>query len=115
MSVGAFFAFLAGGPYVVIEILPRHPSEYGLYFVLISGGYMLGNFATSRLSQRLGVDRKIPIGVGVSLIGGLAPVGTLTSGVVETVTVTIPMMMVSNGHGITNPNDKNHRRSEGQK
>src|SRR3546814_9539553 len=94
MSVGAFFAFLAGGPYVVIEILHRHPSEYGLYFVLISGGYMLGNFAASRLSQRLGVDRMIPTGVGVSLIGGVASVGTLLSGWVPTASGFIPLTVV---------------------
>src|SRR3546814_15597746 len=103
MSVGAFFAFLAGGPYVVIEILHRHPSEYGLYFVLISGGYMLGNFAASRLSQRLGVDRMIPIGVGVSLLGGVASVGILLSGVVATATVFISMIVVAHGTGLRTP------------
>lgn len=104
MSVGAFFAFLAGGPYVVIEILHRHPSEYGLYFVLISGGYMLGNFAASRLSQRLGVDRMIPIGVAVSTIGGVASVGSLMAEVVTTATVFVPMMLVAIGNGISQPN-----------
>jgi DHA1 family bicyclomycin/chloramphenicol resistance-like MFS transporter len=87
-SVGAFFAFLAGGPYVVIEILHRPPSEYGLYFVLISGGYMTGNFMASRMSQRLGVDRMIPLGVGVSTVGGLASVG----------------LLVAVGNGISQPN-----------
>lgn len=104
MSVGAFFAFLAGGPYVVIEILHRPPSEYGLYFVLISGGYMLGNFAASRLSQRLGVDRMIPLGVLISTVGGVAGVGLLLAGVVTTATVFLPMMLVAVGNGISQPN-----------
>lgn len=104
MSVGAFFAFLAGGPYVVIEILHQHPSEYGLYFVLISGGYMLGNFAASRLSQRLGVDRMITVGVAVSTLGGVASVGSLLLGVVTTATVFAPMMVVAIGNGISQPN-----------
>lgn len=103
-SVGAFFAFLAGGPYVVIEILHRPPSEYGLYFVLISGGYMTGNFVASRMSQRLGVDRMIPLGVGVSTVGGLASVGLLVAGIVTTASVFLPMMLVAVGNGISQPN-----------
>lgn len=103
-SVGAFFAFLAGGPYVVIEILHRPPSEYGLYFVLISGGYMTGNFLASRMSQRLGVDRMIPLGVAVSTVGGLASVGLLVAGIVTTASVFLPMMLVAVGNGLSQPN-----------
>ena len=104
MSVGAFFAFLAGGPYVVIEILHKDPSEYGLYFVMISGGYMAGNFLASRLSQRLGVDRMIALGVGISTVGGLASVGLLLAGIVTTASVFVPMMLVAVGNGISQPN-----------
>ncbi|MEQ8817685.1 MAG: multidrug effflux MFS transporter [Thalassobaculum sp.] len=104
MSVGAFFAFLAGGPYVVIEILHKDPSEYGLYFVLISGGYMTGNFLASRLSQRLGVDRMIALGIGVSTLGGLAGVGLLLAGIVTTASVFVPMMLVAVGNGLSQPN-----------
>lgn len=104
MSVGAFFAFLAGGPFVVIEILQRPASEYGLYFVLISGGYMAGNFAASRLSQRLGVDRMIPLGVAVSTAGAVTSVGFLLAGVVTTASVFLPMMVVAVGNGLSQPN-----------
>ncbi len=104
MSVGAFFAFLAGGPYVVIEILHKDPSKYGLYFVLISGGYMTGNFLASRLSQRLGVDRMILLGVGVSTVGGVAGVGLLLLGILTTASVFLPMMAVAVGNGLSQPN-----------
>lgn len=38
MASGAFFAFLGGGPYVATEILDLTPSQYGMYFILISVG-----------------------------------------------------------------------------
>ena len=104
MSVGAFFAFLAGGPYVVIEILHKHPSEYGFFFVLISGGYMTGNFAANRLSARLGVDRMIPLGVAISTVGALAGVALLLAGIVTSVSVFLPMMVVAIGNGLSQPN-----------
>lgn len=104
MSVGAFFAFLAGGPYVIIEILHRPPSEYGLYFVLISGGYMTGNYLASRISQRYGIDRMIPLGVAVSTAGGVASVGLLAAGVVNTASVFLPMVVVAVGNGLSQPN-----------
>ena len=83
-SVGAFFSFLAGAPYVMIEILNRGPEEYGFYFVLISVGYIAGNFAASRLSARLGVDRMIPFGVGISLLGAVIGVGCVIAGIAFT-------------------------------
>ncbi|MEQ8398610.1 multidrug effflux MFS transporter [Thalassobaculum sp.] len=104
MSVGAFFAFLAGAPYVVIEILHRPPGEYGLYFVLISVGYMVGNFGASRLSQRLGVDRMIPLGVASSTVGGLISAGFLLADVITPASVFLPMMLVAVGNGLSQPN-----------
>jgi DHA1 family bicyclomycin/chloramphenicol resistance-like MFS transporter len=104
MSVGAFFAFLAGAPYVVIEILHRPPGEYGLYFVLISVGYMVGTFGASRLSQRLGVDRMIPLGVASSTVGGLISAGFLLADVITPASVFLPMMLVAVGNGLSQPN-----------
>ena len=104
MSVGAFFAFLAGAPYVVIEILHRPPGEYGLYFVLISVGYMIGNFGASRLSQRLGVDRMIPLGVASSTVGGLISAGFLLADIITPASVFLPMMLVAVGNGLSQPN-----------
>lgn len=103
-SVGAFFSFLAGAPYVMIEILDRRPEEYGFYFVLISVGYMAGNFAASRLSARLGVDRMVPIGVGVSTVGAVAGVGCVIADIVTPATVFLPMALLAVGNGLSQPN-----------
>jgi len=104
MSVGAFFSFLAGAPYVMIEILDREPSEYGFYFMLISVGYMTGNFGASRLSQRLGVDRMIPIGVAISIVGAVLGASLLVAGIVTAASVFLPMMLVAVGNGLSQPN-----------
>jgi len=68
-STGVFFSFLAGAPYIMVELLGRSPSEYGLYFMLVSGGYMLGNFTAARLSMRVGTDRMVIYGSALALLG----------------------------------------------
>ncbi len=82
-STAIFFTFLAGAPYVMMELLGRGPIEYGLCFMAVSLGYMLGNFGTARLVRRTGIDRMIRVGTAISLVGAalLAAVtlaGTLT-------------------------------------
>ncbi|MCR9070360.1 MAG: multidrug effflux MFS transporter [Alphaproteobacteria bacterium] len=104
MSVGAFFSFIAGAPYVMIEVLRQGPEVYGFYFVLISVGYMTGNFLASRLSSRLGVDRMIPLGVGVSLCGAVPGFALAWADVVTPLSVFAPMCVVAIGNGLSQPN-----------
>lgn len=63
----AFFSFVAGAPYIVVSHMGHTPDVYGMYFVLNAGGYMVGNFLTGRLGQRVGSERLIRIGLAISL------------------------------------------------
>lgn len=103
-STACFFSFLAGAPYLMIEVLQRPPSDYGIWFVIVSFGYFIGNFLTGRLSARLGVDRMVMLGAGLVLAGGgsmlvhaltlpLAPAGIFA-----------PAMMIAMGNGVGQPN-----------
>ncbi|MET0427471.1 MAG: multidrug effflux MFS transporter, partial [Microvirga sp.] len=65
----AFFAFLAGAPYVMIELMGRSPAEYGLYFAMVPSGYIIGNFVTGRLAARLGPNRMILAGILATFAG----------------------------------------------
>src|SRR3546814_7258640 len=53
-TTAVFFAFLAGAPYAMIELMERPSSEYGLYFMLNAVSYMAGNFASGRIATRVG-------------------------------------------------------------
>ncbi len=64
-----FFAFLGGAPHIMMDVLGRTPVEYGLWFVMISAGYMLGNFLSGRFTRRIGLDRMIGLGCTVALTG----------------------------------------------
>ncbi len=100
-----FFTFLGGGPYVVVTQMGRSSAEFGLWFALMSFGYMSGNFTASRLSQRFGVDAMIMAGVVFELIGA-----SLTALLVATMPeagpaiIFLPQLVISFGNGLLLPN-----------
>jgi DHA1 family bicyclomycin/chloramphenicol resistance-like MFS transporter len=74
---GAFFVFVGAGPHVIISIMQRSPTAYGLWFIPTAFGYILGNFITSRLSVRHGIDRMLWWGAVVELIGAILGVAVI--------------------------------------
>lgn len=64
-----FFTFIGGAPHVVVAIMHRAPTEYGVWFVILSLAYMAGNFAAGRWSAKYGVDTMIKAGVALTVLG----------------------------------------------
>jgi len=105
LGTATFFAFLGGGPHVVVSIMARTSAEFGLWFIATSAGFMLGNFITSRTSQRYGVDRMIAVGLALLLVGSIltmAAVAAFPDG--GPWTVFVPQFAISFGNGIFLPN-----------
>ena len=103
-SSAVFFAFIAGAPYVMVVVLGQKPLDYGLWFMVVSIGYMLGNFLSGRYSQRLGTDRMVTIGNLVTLAAGLASLTAAVAGAITPVTLFVPMLFAALGNGLTIPN-----------
>jgi len=100
-----FFIFLGGAPHVVVSIMGRTSAEYGLWFVFSSLGYMLGNFAASRLAVRRGVDALIWWGILIEILGAI--VTTVTVALLPyggPATIFLPQMIISFGNGMLLPN-----------
>ena len=51
---GAFFAFFSGSPFVVITLLGFSPGDYGLFAVIVVGGFLLGATFAPQLARRYG-------------------------------------------------------------
>lgn len=96
-----FFSFLAGAPYLTIEVMQLSPVTYGLWFILVSIGYFLGNLASGRFSERLGVDRMILMGTLLAVVGVAVTAGAGLSGALTPWTLFVPMMFVSIGNGMS--------------
>lgn len=68
-SVGVYYCFLGGAPYILMELRGISASSYGLWFMMIASGYLLGNLAAGKFSEKTGVDRMIQISLIPGLIG----------------------------------------------
>lgn len=101
---GVFFAFIAGAPFVVVTVLGLPPSSYGLWFVVVSAGYLAGNFMTGRFSVRFGIDRMIAAGATIALLGIAAQAAIGWLGLLSLPAIFLPMAIVALSNGLTLPN-----------
>ncbi|WP_262300362.1 multidrug effflux MFS transporter [Microvirga sesbaniae] len=98
-----FFAFLAGAPYVMIELLGRSPAEYGLYFALVPCGYILGNFTTGRLAATMGPNRMILGGTLLALASIAVMAAVIASGLLSPIALFGPMLFIGVANGLVLP------------
>ena len=103
-SIAVFYAFLAAAPFLMLTVLHRPASEYGLMFIMISGAFMVGNFVAARYSARLGADRMILAGSLGSLIGTLVTLGLVLAGVWTPLAIFLPTSFGAFAQGVALPN-----------
>ena len=99
----AFFVFIAGAPYIVVEEMARSPQVYGLYFMMNAGGYMIGNFVTGRFGQRIGSVRLVLVGTVISTFAMLIALYFAVIGPWNPPTLFIPLALSAIGNGLTIP------------
>lgn len=99
-SIGIFFAFLAGAPYVMVNVLGRPATEYGLYFVLIAGSFMAANYVTARVTRRVGLDRMVLIGTALAFAGTLVLLTLVLAGIWTPLALFLPTAFVAFAQGL---------------
>src|SRR5690606_17531591 len=98
-----FFAFLGGGPYVATELLGLSPSVYGLYFAVVSLGYMFGNLISGRYSRAIGINRMMLLGNVVAAVGMGLSIPLFLAGYDHPFSFFGPTFFLGVGNGITLP------------
>lgn len=99
----AFFAFLGGGPFIASELLEMTPSEYGLYFMLVAAGYIVGNWVSGRYASTAGVLRMITAG-NLLLLAAIAAIAIFfASGFIHPLSLFGPIFFVGIANGICLP------------
>ena len=102
--MAVFFVLVGAGPFVATELLGLRPSEYGLYFGLLSLGYVIGNFLSGRYSRRIGIDAMMLNGNITAVIGIALAFGLFWFGLGSAFALFGPMVIVGIGNGMTLPN-----------
>ncbi len=105
-AISTFFAFIAGAPYFMIDILGRSATEYGLLFMTVSASFMAGNFTTARLGKRFGIDTLIRTGNVIAICGAGLAFGLMIAGPWLPLALFGPMMLVAFGNGLSIANSQ---------
>lgn len=100
-GTASFFSFLTGAPFATIERLGGTGKDFSLYFLILSVGYMAGNFIAGRYASTLGLPRMTRLGHIVSLIGATVFLWNLVSP--SMVMIFVPSAIVALGGGLFNP------------
>lgn len=98
-----FFSFVAGASYVMVELMNRTPLEYGIYFGVVSLGYILGNFFTARRATTIGPNRLILAGSFMVLASVAAMAVVFSLGYMHPLALFMPMFFVGVGNGMVMP------------
>jgi DHA1 family bicyclomycin/chloramphenicol resistance-like MFS transporter len=101
---GAFQAFIAGSPIALIVVMGLPPEEYGWFILEVPFGYVVGNFISSRLSQRIPRERMILTGGLVASTATCSAVVLSLMGMDTPVTLIVPMFFYAVGSGFLIPN-----------
>ncbi len=94
---GGIFAFMAGAPFVVIDVLGRTPVEFGILSVAGVAGYMAGSFLTSRMTDRLGIHRLMVLGTAIMFAGAVLFLGFPLAGVLNEWSIFVPLTIMTFG------------------
>lgn len=101
VSVGTFYIFLTGAPFVALESFGLSTTWVGVGLGSITGGYMIGSAVTARLAPRLGVSVLILSGRSLALAGLCAGAGLFLLGVSHPLVLFGATICVGLGNGLT--------------
>ena len=99
----AFMSANAGAAWLMVDVLERPATEYGLWFTLGPAGFMLGNFVSGRLSGRLAARFLIVGGTGLTLAGALTAITPAIGLPLTPAALFVPILILSVGQGLSMP------------
>jgi DHA1 family bicyclomycin/chloramphenicol resistance-like MFS transporter len=99
-----FLVFASYMPYVMKSAFGGTPSGYGLWYLLIAGGYFLGNYAVTRYATRYGLRRLFRTGAVIQCAAAAFALLLAVLHVWLPIAVFGPWMVLAFGQGLILPN-----------
>lgn len=97
------FAFISGSSFILIDFMNVEAENFGLWFMFIVLGYMVGNLFTARYSQRF-ESRYLMLGGGcLSVAAGLTMIGFCLLEIYHPLMIVLPVACYTCAVGITMP------------
>jgi DHA1 family bicyclomycin/chloramphenicol resistance-like MFS transporter len=99
-----FLVFISVAPHLMVGVLDRPVTDFGLYYIVLSVGYFLGNYYVSSRAHRADVDRLIVVGLGLQVAGAAGALAAVLAGCWHPLLIFGPMFPLSIGQGLALPN-----------
>ncbi len=100
-SIGGFYSFVTGAPMVAAAWFDLSPAMVGLGIGIITCGFMVGNFVTGQMAQRLPLMTLIMIGRVISCVGPALGLGLFWIGQGSELVFFGSAICVGLGNGLT--------------
>lgn len=104
LSLGGMFAYIAGSPFVFINLFGFAPDVYALFFGLTAFGFVATAQVNGRLIPRFGPARLLSVGTAVFAVGSGALVVTASTGWGGVTGFVIPVVAAISALGLMLPN-----------
>ncbi len=102
-TASVFYAFVAGASYVMIEVLGQGPVAYGLWFSIVSLGYIVGNYGSGRLATKVPIERLVWTGIVIAIVSVALMALAFAAGILQPWVLFVPAMIACVGHGLVLP------------
>jgi Bcr/CflA subfamily drug resistance transporter len=102
-SVGAFYVFVTGVPYVGAAAWGLSPAQVGIGVGSITSGFLVGAAVSARQARRLGVGVLLVSGRVVSVAAMALALAVLAAGVSHPLALFGPTLFIGLGNGLTLP------------
>ena len=102
-TLSAWYAIVAGAPYVTVTVMGHGPQEYGVWFVAVAAGWVGGNLLTSRVAPRAGIARLVLVGALVATAASGLLVAFAAADALTLPRLFLPLALIGVGHGLSQP------------
>ena len=100
---GVFMCFITVTPYVMSNALGQSGSQFGVWYLLLAGGYFLGNLFVSLGSNRISPDRQTHWGLMLQFAAAAMALAFALAGWWHPVYIFAPMLPLAYGQGLALP------------
>jgi DHA1 family bicyclomycin/chloramphenicol resistance-like MFS transporter len=80
VGMGIIYAFITGGPFILIQQMGIPTQHFGYYQAFIVATFFIGSLVSTRLVDHVEIGRLLNIGLGLVLIGGFCFIGLVAAG-----------------------------------
>ena len=95
--------FIAAAPYLMVNMMQRTATEYGIGLVFVIGGMLAGIAVASRIPSRIGIATVVLGGAMFALLAGLTLPLALAFGLLTPFKLFVPTAFVAFGIGVAMP------------